>query len=208
MGDISSGWDVSHLVMHSAFYELGEAAKLCRVDPLDPQMVDPSQSFFLAGQIMQAHAQARRPLVKAVALFQAGMESLINYWSSEHPEILSKGTFVQKWEQAFVKKGQPANYFDDYAAFYSEVRNAVIHPDTPQRIATINQLSFIRVHKGIEHGWDAFRRLADAIGEPHDKDSWRIMCEAHGVPTDCPVESYPDLMVLYGQLLKRHTGNP
>jgi len=131
------------------------------------------------------------------------MESLINYWASEHPEIASAGSIVQKWEQAFVAKGQSAN-FGDYATFYREVRNAVIHPDTAQKIATIDQLRFIRVHEGIKHGWEAIRRLADAIGEPHDRDSWRIMCEAHKVPTDCPGQLYPDLRVLRGQLFKRH----
>ena len=130
------------------------------------------------------------------------MESLINYWSFKHPEIASKGGFVQKWEQAFVAKGQPAK-FDDYATFYREVRNAVIHPDTEQKIDTIDQLRFIRVHEGMKCGWEAFGRLSAAIGEPHDKDSWRIMCEAHRVPMDCPDPSYPDLMVLRSQLLKR-----
>jgi len=199
MDDIRTGWDVAYLVMHSAFDELGAAATICRVGPLDPQTIDPAESFFLAGKIMQARAGARRPLVKAVALFQAGMESLINFWSSEHPEIQSKNGFVQRWERAFVVKGLPAT-FGDYASFYREVRNAVIHPDTPQRITTIDQLRFIRVHEGIKHGWNAFRRLADAIGEPHDKDSWHIMCEAHGVPTDCPEQLYPDLMLLGRQL--------
>ena len=131
------------------------------------------------------------------------MESLMNYWSSKHPEIAHEGGFVQKWEHAFIAKGQPTK-FDDYATFYREVRNAVIHPDTAQKIATIDQLRFVRVHKGMKHGWEAFRRLADAIGEPHDKDSWRIMCDAHRVPMDCPDQLYPDLMILSGQLFKRH----
>jgi hypothetical protein len=202
MDDIKSGWDVAHLVMHSAFDELGLAATFCRVGPLDPQTIPPMDCFFLAGQIMQARAEARRHLVKAVALFQAGMESLINYWVSEHPEIPRSKKFVEKWKLAFTAKGQPAK-FDGYATFYRDVRNAVIHPDSAQRIATIDQLRFIRVHEGMKHGWEAFGRLSAAMGDPHDKDSWRIMCEAHRVPLDCPDPLYPDLLVLRSQLLKR-----
>ena len=48
MDDIKSGWDVAHLVMHSAFDELGVAATFCRVDPLDPQMIAPMDCFFFS----------------------------------------------------------------------------------------------------------------------------------------------------------------
>ena len=203
MFEICDGWDVANLVMHGAFDELGEASKAAHVGAVQVQVLDPAQCFFVGGEVEQRRASARRHLVKSVALFQAGMESLINHWGTKYPKISSGGSFVKKWEHAFTVKEQVFD-FNDYATLYRKIRNAIIHPNTAERIATINTLGFLPVHRGIRCGWDAFGKLAASLGEPHDKDSWDIMCNAHGVPIDPSEGGFPDLTALRAELHKRY----
>lgn len=203
MFEISDGWDVAHLVMHGAFDELHAACKEANVGLIQVQAIDPIQCFFVGGEVEKRRASARRHLVKSVALFQVGMESLISHWETKYPKIKTDGGFVKKWEHAFTTKGQPHS-FNDYASFYREIRNAVVHPDSTQRITTINCLGFLPTYKGIRDGWDAVVRLAAALGEPHDNDSWKIMCDAHGIPAAPEENNFPDLTALRSSLYKRH----
>ena len=201
--EVQDGWDVANLVIHGAFDELQEASRAARVGAVDVPAIGPIECFYLAGEMTQRQATARRHLVKTVALFQAGMESLIHHWSAKYPEIKSGGRFVQKWEGAFrAKRIEPG--LGDYKTFYERVRHAIVHPDSARKIATVNQLGFLSVHAGIRSGWDAFKRLGDAVGEPHDADSWSVMCNAHGVPANPSGTDFPDLRGLKVALYKRH----
>ena len=177
---IADGWDVAHLVMHTAFDELGLAGRHAQVGPIDPDAIDPIQCFH-------------------VTLYQAGMESTISYWISRHSGLSTAGGFVERWDNVCRAKGC-APGLGDYAIFYREIRNAIVHPDTDARVRTIQTLRVKRVHEGIADGWSALQRLASALGEPHDADSWKIMCEAHGVPLQCSDELYPDLLDLRARL--------
>ena len=202
MIDISNGWDVSNLVMHSAFDELQQANEITKVN-IKVNEIEPQECFFIGGEIRQRRSASRKHLVKATALFQVGMESLINYWLSKYPEIQGGGNFVKKWEKAFEAKGMIAN-FDDYASFYRSVRIAVIHPENQDRIDIINNINFMQVYQGIKHGWEASERLANELGEPYDNNSWKTMCNIHGVPFQ-PLESeYQNLEVLSKELYSRH----
>ena len=200
---IADGWDVAHLVMHTAFDELGLAGRHAQVGPIDPDAIDPIQCFHVGGRVDLAQGTSRRHLVKAVTLYQAGMESTISYWISRHSGLSTAGGFVERWDNVCGAKGC-APGLGDYAIFYREIRNAIVHPDTDARVRTIQTLRVKRVHEGIADGWSALQRLASALGEPHDADSWKIMCEAHGVPLQCSDELYPDLLDLRARLYKRH----
>ena len=202
MTEITDGWSVAHLVMHSAFQELRQASELAQVY-IKVAETDPIQCFFVGGEVEQRRSASREHLVKATALFQAGMESLINHWQSKYPEIQGGNNFVSKWECSFTSKGVEAN-FDDYASFYREVRNAVIHPDTQIKIDTINNIEFLSIYQGIKYGWDASRRLASELGEPYDNNSWGTMCNIHGIPVNPEGRDYPNLTSLRAELYKRH----
>ena len=202
--EIRDGWDVASLLMHGAFDELHGARLAAYTGDIQVSEIDPVQCFYVAAEILTKQNTARRCLVKSVALFQAGMESLISYWGTKYPEIEGGGGFVNRWIHAFESKGLPSD-FDDYACFYRGIRNAIMHPETDERIATINTLRFLSVHRGIRSGWDAFEKLGSAIGEQHDEDSWGIMCRAHDVPENPSDTEFPDLEELCAALYKRHT---
>jgi len=200
--EIHDGWNVSHLVMHSAFDELGKASEIANVE-LSVGDIDYMQCFFAAIEIEQRRATSRKHLVTAVALFQAGMESLINYWRSKYPDIEGGSNFVAYWKNAFTIKGVQGS-FDDYAYFYRNIRNAIIHPDSVERIETINNLEFIQVYEGIKHGWVASEKLSQVLGTPYDNNSWEIMCSAHSVPTLPSIKDYPNLGSLRHELNRKH----
>ena len=198
---ITNGRDVAHLVIHSAFDELEKASELVKIT-VNIEEIEPMKSYLLKSEIDIRQINSRKYLIKAVALFQAGMESLINYWQSKYPEISGGSNFVSKYEKAFSVKGV-FHSFDDYASFYRTVRNAIIHPDRQKKIETINNINFIQVYEGIKHGWDALERLADKLGEPFDSNSWKILCDLHGVDSQLLENNYPDLKELSNQLYDR-----
>lgn len=198
---ITNGWDVAHLVIHSAFDELKKASEFVKIS-INIEEIEPMKSQSIGFEILNRQINSKEYLVKAVALFQAGMESLINYWQSKYPEIKCDSGFVPKYEKAFSVKGV-SHSFDDYASFYRTVRNAIIHPDSQQKIETINNINFIQVYKGINHGWDALERLADKLGEPFDTNSWETLCNIHRVDSQLLESDYPDLKELSNQLYDR-----
>lgn len=203
MTEITNGWDVSHLVMHSAFDELSVAERFTKEITINIDECDSIKSFFIAGRIECNHSNARRHLVKATALFQAGMEALINHWISKYPELKFKGSFVETWKNAFAVK-KVSDSFDCYASFYKDIRIAIIHPENADRIKKINNLTFWEVYSGIKCGWDATKILADAIGEKHDDNSWEIMCNLHGLSPNCIESDFPNLKVMSSKLYKKH----
>lgn len=200
---LHTGWDVAHLVMHGAFDELKAAYDVARVGVVEVDKIDPISCFSLGSNVDARNRVLRRYLVKVVTLFQAGMESIISHWGAKYPEIAGGKGFVAKWEHAFSAKGQPPE-FAKYADFYRQVRNAIVHPDSANKIAVIDALQFSLVYDGVQSGWIAFRRLGAAIGEPHDDDSWDIMCTAHDLPPELKRDELPDLSALRVALFERH----
>lgn len=198
---ITNGWDVAHLVIHSAFDELKKASELVKIT-INIEEIEPMKSQLIGFEILNRQINSKEYLVKAVALFQAGMESLINYWQSKYPEISGGSNFVSKYEKAFSVKGV-FHSFDDYASFYRTVRNAIIHPDSQQKIDTINNINFIQVYEGIKHGWDALERLSDKLGRSFDTNSWETLCNIHRVDSQLLESDYPDLKELSNLLYDR-----
>ncbi|WP_028468740.1 hypothetical protein [Neptunomonas japonica] len=201
--DITNGSDVSHMLMHSAFEELHKACELSKVS-FDKHKLDINKCFFMSNQIIQKRKVIRKHLVKSIALFQAGMESSIHYYQSVNPELKKERNFSDKWEKAFEYLGIDAE-FSGYKAFYTNIRNAVIHPDRESRIETINKIDFLTVFNGIKDGWEAEERLALALGTPFDNGSWVIMCQMYNLDPLPDENNFPDLVKLIGWLRRKHT---
>lgn len=193
---------MAHLVMHSAFEELSTAHKLIQELVVNPDGLSPHDCFSIHGKIEISRPFIHRRLVASVLLFQSGMEGIYDWMCSVDTSLPQPRGFVKKWEEAIEQKELTISFLE-YKDFYENVRNAITHPDRPERFDTINNLDFIEVYFGIKSGWAAFESLSNAIGRPHDNDSWVIMCKANGVPDNIDRTYYPNLKKLSSQLLEK-----
>ena len=192
MLSINNGWDVAHLLMHSSFDELHEAHSLCNeASEIEVNTVEDTECFSLAQQVEYIDDSVKKHLVKSVILFQAGMEAILNWLQSIDTSISNKGSFSEKWEKAFKSKGVDYD-FSYYRNFYENYRIHIVHPDKDERFETINTLKFYDVYEGVKSGWLADAALSEAVGNKHDKNSWKIMCNAHQLPSSINTSTYPN----------------
>lgn len=211
---ITNGWDVAHLFMHSSLDELAAAHNIyVAAGKVDVDSIDEQECFFLSPKMEFQDTNVKKHLVKAVALFQAGMEAVFHWMQNIDPEIKSNKGFANNWEEAFKKKGINFN-FSKYRTFYEEYRIHIMHPDKEERFETINNLEFHEVFEGIKAGWLAYKALSEAVGYKHDDGSWKIMCNAHDLPTDLgtlslinPKEVARLLNLRHGKYLRRMDEN-
>lgn len=196
MVSINDGWDVASLLTHSAFDELGQADKIARFDVSQVDAIPPNQCFDLMSEAEYRRMPSLRiHLIKAVVLFQAGMESLVSYLSSKYPTQLRGKNFFKQIENVL-----PKDQTEAYFKFYGKVRVSIVHPTEIERIETIRDLQFIYVHQGLRYGWEIFSNLSAKLNERHDTNSWNIMCDLHHVIVDPTEENYPDFNALSSKL--------
>lgn len=204
MSTINNGWDVAYLLMHSSLDELGTAHSLCEnTSDIEINSVPENECFFLAPKIEGVYTCVRKHLVKSVVLFQSGMEAIINWIQSIDTSIPKNGSFAEKWENAFKAKSSDYD-FSPYKEFYKNYRVHIVHPDKEERFETINNLSFSEVYEGIKSGWLAFAALSEVTGNKHDNDSWKIICDAHQLPSSIDKSIYPNPQEIAQLLRLKH----
>lgn len=200
--EITDGWRVAHLVMHTAFDELREASVIAKGPFPESTNFKPAECLALGAKVEMQHSELRKHLIKATVLFQAGMEAMINHWCSKYSGLSNSTVFAKKWEESFQAKNITKS-FDGYSEFYRKTRNAVTHPDREERIEKINNIQFLEVFYGIKEGWESFKVLSNALGEQHDQDSWGTMCQIHNISPDCSEEDFPNMVSLKRSLFKK-----
>ncbi len=182
MPAINNGFDVANLLMHSALDELCAAHTLCeKVNDMDLDTIDETDCFLISPRIEGIDISIKKNLIKSIVLFQSGMEAIIHWIQNQDPCISSKGSFSEKWENAFNSKNIDFD-FSHYKNFYKYYRIHIVHPDRNERFETLNNLTFSDVYNGIQEGWLAYAALSEAIGYKHDDNSWEVMCKAHNLP--------------------------
>lgn len=91
---INNGWDVAHLFMHSSLDELSAAHNIyVETGKIDVDSIDEQECFTLSPQIEFQDTNIKKHLVKAVSLFQAGMEAVFHWMTEIDPDIKSKNGF-------------------------------------------------------------------------------------------------------------------
>ena len=154
--------------------------------------------------------------IKAVILFQASMEAIINQaitTKSDIQELIEvksnkkkKPTFQDKWEKTLGKyKIELENFKEYHENIYQTLRNNVVHPryrylgekpddsSDEKFIFPADKFIFSNVYSGFKNGWLAFASLSQAIGYPHDNNSWDIYCDICHLPKSVNPEEYPNL---------------
>ena len=142
--------------------------------------------------------------IKAVILFQASMEAIINQaitTKSDIKELIEvkynkkkKPTFQDKWEKTLEKYEIELENFKEYHEnIYRNLRNNVVHPDNRYSVKNAEKFIFSNVYSGFKNGWLAFASLSQAVGYPHDNNSWDIYCDICHLPKSVNPEKYPNL---------------
>ncbi|MEA5575741.1 hypothetical protein [Anabaena sp. UHCC 0451] len=152
--------------------------------------------------------------IQAVILFQVSMEAIINQVITTKPEIqkfiedsLKKkkkwydATFKDKWCKTLEKQKIELENFEKYHEnIYRTLRNNVVHPrhrysgEKPEKlIFSADKFIFSNVYSGFKNGWLAFASLSQAVGYPHDNNSWDIYCDICHLPKSLVPEEYPNL---------------
>ncbi len=182
MSAINNGFDVAHLLMHSALDELSAANTFCvKINDINITNIEEPDCFFVSPRIEGMDTSIKKHLIKAIVLFQSGMESIIHWIQNQDSTIKSGRSFAQKWENALDSKNVDFD-FSDYKIFYENYPIHLVHPDKDERFETFNNLTFSDVYYGINKGWQAYAAMSDAIGYKHDSNSWQIMCSTHTLP--------------------------
>lgn len=162
--------------------------------------------------------------IKAVILFQAGMEAIINQTITTKPGIQElieefievkykkkkkwhEAAFKDKWEKTLDKyKIELENFKEYHKNIYQTLRNKVVHPEyrysgekpksakkPKELIFSADKFIFSNVYSGFKNGWLAFASLSQAVGDPHDNNSWDIYCDICHLPKSVVPEEYPNL---------------
>jgi len=201
---INNGFDAANLLIHSSLDEMKEAFNwVVKVNEIDINSLENGDCSFHSPKIENIDKSISKHLIKAIVLFQAGMESIIHWIGTKDTTIKSSGSFVFKWEYAFEAKNIKHD-FSEYANFYRSYRIHLIHPDKEERFETFNNLIFSDVYQGLLAGWNAFYVLSGAIGHKHDEESWQIMCAAHGLPGSVQREDYVSPKEVISHLDKKY----
>lgn len=142
--------------------------------------------------------------IKAIALFQAGMEAWISwaYTKAELSGITKPRNFKDKWIDAFAEL-RISHDFTDYGNFYSIQRNAIIHPGTQADIETVGKINSQITFSGLKRGWEAMAAMSAGFGQSFDVNSFDTMCNANGVQLT-EIGNLGDLLDFEKQLLQKH----
>jgi hypothetical protein len=196
--------DLAYIVGREAARCLAESRRVYTGLPLDHVVVDWAETFRVHMVVHAARQLELRECIKAVVLFQAMMEALVND-AIEHDGVPEAKCFADKWKGAFRHLGiADDSHIEAYLPCYRELRNRVVHPKERRLQIDGQKLRFPFVHNSLREGWLAFAQLAAALGTPHDHNSWEIFCAANGVPAMVAQEDYPDLNALETALIRKH----
>lgn len=143
--------------------------------------------------------------IKAVILFQASMEAIINQAITTKPDIQEfikvclkkkwcEASFQDKWEKTLEKyKIESENFKEYHKNIYQTLRNKVVHPKNRYSVENADKFIFSNVYSGFKNGWLAFASLSQVVGYPHDNNSWDIYCDICHLPKSVVPEEYPNL---------------
>lgn len=205
---ISDGFSVAHHHMHEAFIHLGEAYTVNTQASKEYLQIESNltwhQCLTIAPQIRDQFTKENKKAIKAIVLFQAGMEAWIS-WAYTRPPLDSvrkPKSFKDKWEEAFDNCNIQHD-FSVYGNFYKNYRNPVVHPSNPVDIESIDQIWVKPVYQGIQAGWKAMEALSPAIGFSFDSNSWETMCKINNVPNVFSTSDTLDLVKISLDLYKR-----
>ncbi len=184
---INNGWDVAHHHIHEGFKHLGEAYSYNKhaTDKFQKYEDDLHWAKCLAasGEVSQYYMHENKLSIKAVILFQAGLEAWIS-WAYTDPKlsgVTRPNKFVPKWETA-LKHLDIQHDFSIYSHFYRNVRNPVVHPSNSSDIETVSNIWFLPTYEGFQAGWLAMSKVSAGLDRPFDNDSWENMCNINGAP--------------------------
>lgn len=206
---ISNGWDVAHHHIHEAFGHMGESCKVNLYAPNEYRKIENSidwpSCLNASGTIRSYFVNENKMAIKAIILFQAGMEAWISwaYTQGGLAGITIPNNFVKKWEDAFTTLGSSFD-FSNYALFYRNYRNPVVHPSSQDDVEKVSAIWSKPVYKGIMCGWESMAELSPLLSVPFDSDSWETMCKVNGVPNAEEISSLGDLIQFEKDLLKKH----
>ena len=199
--DITDGWDVAHHHIHEGLTHLGQAYRY------NKQMTQKYlnykdelswvECFGASSEVRQCFVVESKESIKATILFQAGIEAWISwaYTKSQLSAVSIPNNFVSKWETAFNSLGKDYD-FSEYATFYREVRNPIVHPSKQSDIEKVASVWCKPVHEGLKAGWSAMDALSEAFREPFDSDSWTQMCRINKTPESINNSEVSDLKLL------------
>ena len=205
---ISDGWDVAHHHIHEAFGHLGQAY---RHNTYATQKYRDFEKTLSPTGYLKASMEVRhyfnlenKESIKAVILFQAGMEAWIS-WAYTEDQLAIKPPYnvVDKWESAFTHVNKVYD-FSGYATFYKETRIPIVHPSTQDDVKNVANVWCQPVHEGLKAGWSAMTALAAKIGQPVDGNSWDIMCDVNNAPKSINNNDVSDLQEIARKMNKWH----
>jgi hypothetical protein len=207
--NINSGWDVAHHHIHEAFIHLGEAYAHNRY--ATEKWGDFDSNFHWAdllsasGEVRQHITAESKLCIKAVVLFQAGMEAWISWAYSENAlKGLGKPrSFIPKWETAFKHLNHSYD-FSDYSYFYKKIRNPVVHPSSQKDVESVSKIWFKPVYQGMLSGWEAMAALSHNLGRTFENDSWEVMCRVNNAPKVIIEQEVTDLQLLEQGMSQKH----
>ena len=206
---ISDGWDVANHHIHEAFRLIGEACMINLHTTSKYEQIVESIDWIscqsLASSIRYQSIIENKLAIISIILFQAGMEAWIS-WAYTRNELSSCSKprkFVHKWEMAFSELGSSFD-FSNYARFYRDYRNPVVHPSNANDVLTVSQIYSKPVIVGISYGWEAISELSTELGMAFDPNSWDTICRINGVPQKDEVKKLGDLQKFERELLKKH----
>lgn len=206
---IHDGWDVSHHHIHEGFIHIGQAyAYNNNVTQKYSDYEDElhwAECLGASAEVRQYFITENKLCIKAVILFQAGMEAWIS-WAYSKPQLSAISVprnFVSKWETAFNHFGNRYD-FTDYAEFYRKVRNPIVHPSQQSDVEKVANVWCKPVHEGIKAGWSAMSTLSSELGHPFDSNSWETICNINGAPPSIGNNVITDLQALEREMCKKH----
>jgi len=149
----------------------------------------------------------------SIIFFQAMMEVVINQVIKENNhlelknkkhKIIKQPPFADKWKNAFAHYSIKSTDLSIYTTFYKNYRNPLIHPPTRDIVDNAENIRFPMVYQGLYAGWSAFRDLMQALKQPHDNNSWQLMCDAHQLPIQIDPNYYVDSQKWVKEMYRRH----
>ena len=206
---IHDGWDVAHHHNHEGFIHLGQAYAYNKYATQKYLNYEDdlhwAECLGSSAEIRQHFIAENKLCIKAVVLFQAGVEAWIS-WAYTKPALSSVSMprhFVPKWEAAFNHFGN-SHDFSEYAEFYRDVRNPIVHPSKQSDVEKVASVWCKPVHEGLRAGWSAMSELSTELGQPFDGNSWDTMCSINGTPISLEHSEISDLQVLERAMSLRH----
>lgn len=178
---------------------------VCKAKQLIEYNYNPLDYQNLSIQLASERQNEFQFCIQAVILFQASMEAIINQVITTQPDTKEfiEASLKKKWYQASFKdkwcktlkkqKIELKNFEKYHENIYRTLRNNVVHPKNRYSVENAEKFIFPDVYLGFQHGWLAFAFLSQAVGSPHDNNSWDIYCNICHLPESVNPEEYPNL---------------